>query len=221
MRRAEAESVRRERWAMSDGEGHDITDMLPRMRAGDEAAAELLWQHYYRQLVHFARRRLEGVPRGAVDEEDVALSALFSFCRGMEEGRFAAVGDRDDLWKLLVTITARKACAKRRHEYADKRDARRVRGGGPRRDSSDERLHELDHLAAVTPAAADDVVDNCRKLLGCLDEKSRQIAVWRLQGYSKAEIAEKLGCVRRTVERKLERIREKWSRLGFAPKPAD
>ena len=37
----------------------------------------------------------------------------------------------------------------------------------------------------------------------------REIAVARMEGYSNAEIAEKLGCSERTVERRLHLIREK------------
>jgi hypothetical protein len=43
------------------------------------------------------------------DQEDVALSAFDSFCRNAEEGRFPHLDDRDNLWRLLVVITARKA----------------------------------------------------------------------------------------------------------------
>jgi RNA polymerase sigma factor (sigma-70 family) len=201
-------------------ESHEITKMIPRMKEGDDEAAGLLWDKYFAQLVRFARRRLEGVPRGAGDEEDVALSAMHSFCRGMEAGRFQRVDDRQDLWKLLVTIAARKAHAKRRHEYAEKRNARRTKHEGSflRRDSLDEGVAELAELAVEpSPELADLVVSNFHELLACLDETARQIALWRLEGYSTAEIAENLGCVRRTVERKLERIRDKWSRMGLGP----
>jgi tRNA C32,U32 (ribose-2'-O)-methylase TrmJ len=49
------------------------------------------------------------------------------------------------------------------------------------------------------------------------EESLRQVAVHALEGFSTEEIAAKLGCTRRTVERKLERIRDKWTRLGLAP----
>ena len=67
---------------------------------------------------------------------------------------------------------------------------------------------------------ADSVVSNCHELLDCLDEKCRQIALWTLEGYSTEELANKLGCVRRTVERKLERIRDIWTRNGLGPEEA-
>jgi DNA-directed RNA polymerase specialized sigma24 family protein len=44
------------------------------------------------------------------------------------------------------------------------------------------------------------------------DETLKAIAVYKMEGYSNKDIAEKLGCVERTVERKLARIRQIWER---------
>jgi DNA-directed RNA polymerase specialized sigma24 family protein len=38
------------------------------------------------------------------------------------------------------------------------------------------------------------------------------VATWKLEGYTDDEIAVRLGCVTRTVERKLARIRKMWTR---------
>ena len=43
------------------------------------------------------------------------------------------------------------------------------------------------------------------------DESLRRLAVWKLEGRTNGEIAERLGCARRTVIRKLELIRLIWS----------
>ena len=61
--------------------------------------------------------------RTVADEEDVALDALDSFCRRAQEGQFPNVTDRNDLWRLLVIITARKVC----HLLRDKQ---RLKRGG-------------------------------------------------------------------------------------------
>ncbi len=45
-----------------------------------------------------------------------------------------------------------------------------------------------------------------------IEERRQNVYTLDLKGYSNEEIAEKLGCVPRTVERKLERIRSKWQR---------
>ena len=42
------------------------------------------------------------------------------------------------------------------------------------------------------------------------DPNLRQIATWKLEGYTNAEIAKQLDCTLRTVQRKLDRIRGYW-----------
>ena len=180
-------------------------------------AAQVLWEKYFAKLVRYARRKLDGMPCRAADEEDVALSAMNSFCRGMAGHRFDEVNDREDLWKLLVTITARKACKQRRLHYADKRGGGAVRGESIflRVDDGDDRDQGIGQVLGEepTPELANMVAEDCRIMLDSLgDETLRQVALLTLEGYNTQDIAEKLGCVRRSVERKLERIREKWSR---------
>jgi DNA-directed RNA polymerase specialized sigma24 family protein len=43
------------------------------------------------------------------------------------------------------------------------------------------------------------------------DSTLRSVATWKLEGYTDVEIAGRLGCVTRTVERKLARIRSIWA----------
>ena len=61
-----------------------ITRCIGLLKAGDRAAAQPLWERYFRRLVGLARARLRGRPARAADEEDVALSAFDSFCRRAE-----------------------------------------------------------------------------------------------------------------------------------------
>ena len=81
-----------------------VSEWLGQLRDGDPAAAQKLWQRYFLRLVGLARTKLQGTPRRAADEEDVALSAFDSFCRGAEQGRFPQLSDRDNLWDLLVLL---------------------------------------------------------------------------------------------------------------------
>src|SRR6516164_9629014 len=57
-----------------------VTRWFGLLQAGDPAAAQQLWERYFRRLVGLARKRLRGAARRATDEEDVALSAFDSFC---------------------------------------------------------------------------------------------------------------------------------------------
>ena len=89
---------------------HDsVTHWLGKLKAGDPAAAEPLWNRYFPRLVELARARLRGFPLRAVDVEDVALSAFDSFCRDAAAGRLPRLDDRDDLWRVLLLITGQKA----------------------------------------------------------------------------------------------------------------
>src|SRR5947208_10734343 len=86
-----------------------VSNWISRLQAGDRAATQQLWERYFQRLVGLARAKLQGAPRRAADEEDVALSAFHSFCRAAEQGRLPRLLDRDNLWRLLVVITSRKA----------------------------------------------------------------------------------------------------------------
>lgn len=195
----------------------EITLWLNRLSDGEERAAEVIWNQYFEKLTRYARRKLEGMPRRVLDEEDVALSAMNSFCRGMEQGRFAKVDDREDLWKLLVTITANKAISQQRRHHAAKRGGGQVRGESVfvRKGDADLDPGIGDVLGSEpTPEFACAVAENCQAMLDALeDEMHQNIAQLTLEGYTTTEIAERLGCVKRTVERKLNRIREKWAAM--------
>src|SRR5262249_9714101 len=86
-----------------------ITYWLRQLETGDQDAARALWDHYFQRLVELAREQLQQSPPQAGAEEDIALSAFTSFCRGAENGRFLDLLGRESLWRLLVEITARKA----------------------------------------------------------------------------------------------------------------
>src|SRR5438309_11105997 len=106
-----------------------VTLWLRSLEAGDREAAEKLWRHFFDDLVRLARARLRAAPRAVADEEDAALSAFDSFCRGAAQGRYPRLDDRDDLWRLLVVITERKAFDQARRERRQKRGGGRA--GGP------------------------------------------------------------------------------------------
>src|SRR5688500_7889526 len=98
-----------------------VSVWIERLKEGRQDAAAPLWQRYFQTLVRLAQKKLQGTRRAAADEEDVALSAFDSFCRAAEAGRFPRLNDRDDLWRLLVVITERKAANQKRDEQRLKR----------------------------------------------------------------------------------------------------
>ena len=102
-----------------------ITCWISEIREGGSRAAMELWNRYYHRLVGLARKKLRDTPRRAADEEDVVLSAFDSFYRRAEQGQFPKLEDRDDLWQVLVMITARKAIDHLRHEHRLKLSTRK------------------------------------------------------------------------------------------------
>ena len=184
-----------------------VTRWLGALRAGDPAAAQPLWERYFHRLVGLARQRLFGARRRAADEEDVALSAFDSFCRAAEAGRFPELADRDGLWRLLVTVTARKAAHLARDE------GRQKRGGGAVAAADPEVVLAEVLSREPSPAFAAEVAEECRRLLAGLgDPDLEAVALWKMEGYDNAEIAAKLGCAPRTVERRLQLIRKLWEK---------
>jgi DNA-directed RNA polymerase specialized sigma24 family protein len=192
-----------------------VTYWLRQLEAGDPDAARPLWERYFSQLVHLARGKLGSVRTRAADEEDIALSAFASFCRGVAQGRFPQLDDRNNLWGLLFTLTERKVFDLARHEGRQKRGGGRVGGESALPHSPQGEGSGLDQVAGPepTPAFAAQVAEECRRLLDQLgDEELRELAVAKLEGYTNAEIAAKLGCAEITVERRLRLIRKRWEK---------
>lgn len=57
------------------------------------------------------------------------------------------------------------------------------------------------------------MADECRRLLNLLgDPELRELALAKMEGYTNAECAAKLGCAEVTVERRLRLIRKHWEK---------
>jgi len=195
---------------MAPDEG-SVTLWIGALRAGDEEAARQLWSRYYEALVRLARARLRA--RAVADEEDVALSAFGSFCAGVARGRFPDIADRYDLWRLLVTMTARKAVNQHRRESRQKRGAGRVVLQSALVAGQESEADAMRQVIGTEPSPefAAMVAEECgRRLDGLPDDSLRLVALLKMEGYANDEIAERLGCGPRTVTRKLKVIRKAW-----------
>ncbi len=193
-----------------------VTKWIAQLQAGEREAVANLWHAYSARLVSLARRRLRGVPRAAADEEDVALSAFKSFCLRAEQGRFRQLLDRNDLWQILFLITARKAYKRMVYELSPKHGAGKVVQASARAPAEDSQAGILfaDIIGREPDAhVAAEIGEAYRLLLAALpDTDLRAVAVWKLEGYSNADIAAKIGRAEVTVERKLRAIRTIWQK---------
>jgi RNA polymerase sigma factor (sigma-70 family) len=191
-----------------------ISVWIQQLKQGEADAAQKLWERYYRRLVGLARKKLQDAPRRAQDEEDVVQSAFKSFCLRAEAGQFPDLRDRENLWPLLVLITARKAANQRKRERTAKRGGGRVRTASAPEDSSD--AEEFAQFIAQQPTPEDAVVffTELERIMDSLDNPTlRLILLWKLEERTNAEIARHLDSSLSSVERKLRLIRESLAAL--------
>ena len=178
--------------------GQSITQLIRAVQDGSSSAVRPLLLAYFERLVRLASKRLRNVPGLAGYDEDLALRSFHSVYRRLcDPARPLDLAGRDDLWRLLARRTiSRTIDLIRRHR--------------PREVPGDEDITQL-LTRELTPEEAAELADDCRRLLDSLREPElRQIALWKVEGYTHEEIAARLDCVPRTIERKVSRIRLIW-----------
>lgn len=185
---------------------NNVSHWIDLVKGGDSAAANRIWHHYFDRLVRSVRGRLAGHNRAVSDEEDIVLSVFDSFYAAAEQGRFPDLADRDDLWRLLLRMSARKVIDKRRH------DRRQRRGGDVEVLSLDG--DEKTIIEAIGQEPSPEMVltmqESMEQFFSHLGVGHlRDLAVAKLEGYSNAELARQFACSERTIERRLHLIREK------------
>jgi DNA-directed RNA polymerase specialized sigma24 family protein len=192
-----------------------VTRWVTALKDGDGGAAQAIWERFHRRLVGLAREKLRNARRRAADEEDVVQNAFHSFFDGVSRGRFPRLDDRDNLWRVLVVITARKALDQLAHEHTGRQGGGTLQGESrisPTPDGWD--AAAIDQVVGdePTPEFAAHVAEEYERLLNLLgDDTLRRVAVWKMEGLTTDEIATQLDCSRRSVARKLETIRVIWS----------
>ena len=136
------------------------------------------------------------------------LSVFDSFYDAANNGRFPDLSDRDDLWQLLLRMSARKVVDKRRH------DQRQRRGGNVKVHSLNQTGDDDSIIEAIGDEPSPEMVlmmrESVEQIFSHLGVgQLRELAGAKLEGYSNAELAERFGCSERTIERRLHLIREK------------
>ncbi len=194
-----------------------VSELLIRVREGDEDAAQVLWDKYFQKLVRRATNEL-GRHQRMADGEDAALSAFNSFLKGIAGGEFNWLRNRQDLWRLLVTITVRKAWAQLRHEHRDKRGGGMVFGESAFIvGSASSQVPGIDGMDAALAGGAEltpeDVVmlrEEYSHLLNTLPEgairETAELLLLYSGKYDKKEMAEQMNCSVRTIERRCNDI---------------
>jgi RNA polymerase sigma factor (sigma-70 family) len=191
-----------------------VSAWIGQLKAGEDAALAKLHERYWPRLVSLARRKLLGTPRRAADEEDVAQEAFWDFYRSLQAGRIPRLSNRHDLMALLTHLVACRGANQIKREVGVlKRGAGRLcdeaaldgaRQGGLR-----------DAPAAGHSPLEQALLHDCyRRYVDGLSDNLREFAELYLAGCTHKEIAARLGCVERTVERKMALILRKWQEMA-------
>jgi DNA-directed RNA polymerase specialized sigma24 family protein len=204
-----------------------ISRCIKQCKVGN-GGAQLIWERFFPRLVSTAEEMLKGKPWGAFDGEDVALDVLDSFFRSAAAGRYPELRNRHELWNLLEQIVKWKVLD--RVKYEERRDLGRAKSTSldsePLLENGhwtdyrmkmrvDRELLLLKHCKDRIPGPEEIVMvaDQLQWLLQLLgEEKLQEIALLKLENFRNKEIAMKLKCGLRTVERKLKRIRRIWKK---------
>jgi DNA-directed RNA polymerase specialized sigma24 family protein len=196
-----------------------ISLLLQDLREGDEAALAALHQRCWTWLVQTACKRLGGVTLRSVDEEDVAQEAFWGFVNSVRGSRVLQLETRHDLFALLTHIVASKGATQLERHLAAKRGGGHVRGESAldaREGNSSRCVAGLQTIVSKEGNPAEEAVlaDCYQHYVSGLPDALRPVAELHLAGATNAEIADQLGVVQRTVERKLQLIRGRWQEMA-------
>ena len=190
-----------------------VTALLMCLQSDDavarEAAVAALVGRYAEDLLALITARLQHRLRSRVAPEDILQDVLHSFCKRRDGGGYD-LADRNQFLSLIVTIAVHKTASAARRELRQCRDVRRERrleGEGP------DDAGPIDALAdgGDAPDMAMELSDEIENLLKGLPPECRDVALLRIEGRTVDEIAKLIDRTPRTVERRLEHIRELWT----------
>lgn len=182
---------------MSDPEP-TFAELLARARGGDGEAVRALARQYEPDLLIAARVHLGPALRPYLDSVDLVQSVHRSLLAGLRNDKFA-VADARSLLALALTMVRRKVARQWRRHRRQVRPAEN---------------QPLDALVTVSrrgagPAAEAQVRDGLARLWRELDADDRELIGLRLDGWTTAEAARRLGKTPEALRVRLYRLRKR------------
>jgi len=188
-----------------------FSELIGRVRAGDEQAATVLVRRYepeIRREVRFLLR--DPFLRRSFDSMDICQSVMGSFFLRAALGEYD-LNRPEDLVRLLISMTRNKVVDATRRQRAQRRDHRRATS-----------LEAVD-LAAVTPSPSQ-IVEGREMLAafrGKLSDEERKLADLRALGKEWADIAGEVGGTSEARRKQLTRAIARVSRELGLDEPDD
>jgi RNA polymerase sigma-70 factor (ECF subfamily) len=176
--------------------------LLQRVRLGDGAALAELARRYEPEVRLTARVLLGRALRCHLDSVDLVQSVHHTLLLGLRQNKFVIAGPQQ-LLGLAVTLARRKVA---RHWRKLKRQ---------RRTDEVETAHADAGLLATLPSTETDPAQSAQdadllaRLCSTLDDKDRRLVELRLQGWSTAEAARRLGLDPDVTRVRLSRLRRR------------
>ena len=199
-------------------DANDDAELLNRFKNGDEDAANVLFERYYKRVARVAEQRIAGYRLPATSGEDIAASVFESLWKKADQGGFedCDLNDINELWRLLCSIVKFKAQDHVRREHAKKRGDGVIRGESVFQNRIDGDGPGIDQFAVDFDSVSESVGfrEQFQKLLASLGKPVlSEIATLRLEGYSVVEISKHFDRSDRWAKRKLALIRDSWKDL--------
>jgi RNA polymerase sigma factor (sigma-70 family) len=196
--------------AASEPEHGSMTQMWQQMNHGNSQASNDLYARLLPRMYAIARKSIGPVAKRGIEADDVVQSAMISFWNYSQAGKLADDLNRNDLWALISTFTTRKLKKHLRRENTLKRGSGNVIGENALQ-GKDGEAQRLDQLVQKMPT--DDFDEAIEEMLALLPEDLTRIALLKLGGHSSDDISIELDCTKRTVQRKINLIKELWDGL--------
>jgi DNA-directed RNA polymerase specialized sigma24 family protein len=195
-------------------EADSVVVLFQRLSQGDEQALHELWNRFFQRLAAEARSKLNNQQRRVMDEDDLAANVLHSLCVAAENSTLPAIRTRDDLWRMLLSWIRHDVLDHIRFHNREKRGGGLVRGDSVFAKTGSEKTYSFDDIMAPDSAsqALIDLQEAWQHFSQSLqDEQLRLIALRALEGATPEKIAEEVSVSPRTIERKIQMIRQLWS----------
>ena len=186
----------------SSSSSSSFNELLRRLTAGDQRAAEQLVRDYEPVVRREVRFRLRGPGvRAQVDSMDICQSVLAGFFVRAAGGGGFDLNEPADLVRLLVTMTRNKVAEKVRWQHRRRRDSRRTVG------EAGASAVTGDDPSPSRVVSGRELLDQVRQRLGA---EERRLAELRAGGRSWDDIAAELGGTpgarRKQLARALDRV---------------
>lgn len=185
--------------AVKPSGSEDVPDemLIERIQSGDDSAAAELYHRYAARLRVLADRQMSSAIRRTHEADDIVQSAFRSLFRGVNSGTYTAP-EGQSLWSLLAVIAIHKV----RRKATRNKSVKAV-------SLDDSSEHPPDHDQFEADVSIEQFESSLRESIEGLRPNEQKIVELRVQGFSVLDIADHLQNSCRTVERTLQRIREK------------